>query len=251
MNIEKKLILCSILAISIGIATIVPLAYFMNSEDGTIYAKAETLDKPWFNINVPYAYFKQNSTSTTYCTTDTVAIESTVNADVISQSTDARVEYFEFRFYTDQGLSITNDSYALSVNSSAVSDPLMAFEFSRENWFNSTAGGSGVCVTNLTATRPLERVGTAEVCSLGDSASFNARFGDLIDQIEGSNTIYLDVLRIGYVTFYGNNTTVTLADNQLIQHFEMTRKGDAFTCGEVPTADRLYPGAYPFPTPNY
>ncbi len=32
MQIEKKLILCSVLAVAIGIATIIPLQYLMNTE---------------------------------------------------------------------------------------------------------------------------------------------------------------------------------------------------------------------------
>ncbi len=253
MKIEKKLILCSILAISIGIATIAPLSYFMNTEAGTIYAKAETLDEPWFNISVPYAYFKEQSTNTTYLTTNSIAVQSTINANAISQSTDARVEYFEFQFYTDQGQQITNVSYTLSINSSTVADPLSAFEFNRTNWFNSTAGGSGIYVTDINeAARPIDRTGTGIEChTFDDSASLTERFGELISQIEGSNTIYLDIRRVGYVTFYGNNTTVTFADNQLIQHLEMTKKGDAFTYGEARTADMLTTGEVPFPTPNY
>jgi hypothetical protein len=251
MQIEKKLILCSVLAVAIGIAGIVPVAYFMNTKSGSIYATAETLDKPWFNISVPYAYFKQQSNDTTYSASDAVAINTTINADVISQSTDARVEYFEFRFYTAQGTSIANVTYQLSVNSSAVSNPLMAFSFNRDNWFNSTAGGSGMCITNLTATRSLDRTGNSEICTSDDNSYITERFGQLINQVQESSTIYLDVLRVGYVTFYGNNTTVTLADNPLIQHLEMTKKGDAFTYGEVPTADMLTPGEVPFPTPNY
>ena len=52
MQIEKKLILCSILAITIGIATIIPLEYLMNAE---IVAAAPNAE-PWFNVNVPYTY---------------------------------------------------------------------------------------------------------------------------------------------------------------------------------------------------
>jgi hypothetical protein len=51
MQIEKKLILCSIIAISIGIAAVAPVAYFMN----TPQASAQTIDNPWFNLNLSYA----------------------------------------------------------------------------------------------------------------------------------------------------------------------------------------------------
>ena len=47
--IEKKLILCGILAIAIGIATIVPLEYMMAAQAQEIPLQ----DKPWFNLNIP------------------------------------------------------------------------------------------------------------------------------------------------------------------------------------------------------
>ena len=54
MQIEKKIIICSILAISIGIASIAPLAF--------LSVKAETtVNEPWFNVVVPYAYCTPNN----------------------------------------------------------------------------------------------------------------------------------------------------------------------------------------------
>ena len=58
MKIEKRLILFSILAITIGIATIVPLEYIMTGE--TQAAASLTDIHPWFNVNVPYAYCNPN-----------------------------------------------------------------------------------------------------------------------------------------------------------------------------------------------
>ena len=53
---EKKVITLSVIALMIGIATIVPLAFFMSARAETVF------DKPWFNFNVPYAYLKANTT---------------------------------------------------------------------------------------------------------------------------------------------------------------------------------------------
>jgi hypothetical protein len=243
MQIEKRLIACSILALAIGIAVIVPLAFFMN-------AKAETFDYPWFNVSVPYAYFKANSTSHSYQTTSAIALNCTVNADAIRQHADARVEYFEFQIYSDQG-QISNVTYFLATNSSKVEDPISMFAFSRENWFNSTAGGGGYFVTNLTAPLPLMRTGQATSYYVDKDDWINTHFGETITQIESANVIYLDVRRLGYVTFDGNNTIVTLADNQVIQHLELTKKGDAFTYGEAPGELMLTAGELPFPEPQY
>ncbi|NLF88115.1 hypothetical protein GX563_04745, partial [Candidatus Bathyarchaeota archaeon] len=56
MQIEKKLILCSILAISIGIAAIIPLQYLMNTKTASALPNVE----PWFNPNIEYAYCNPN-----------------------------------------------------------------------------------------------------------------------------------------------------------------------------------------------
>ncbi len=46
--IEKKLVLCSILAIAIGIATILPLAFSMSK-----FTAEPANDAPWFNAEMP------------------------------------------------------------------------------------------------------------------------------------------------------------------------------------------------------
>jgi hypothetical protein len=240
MQIEKKLILCSILAIAIGIASVAPLSFFMN-------VKAQTFDEPWFDITVPYAYFKANATDKLYQSTTSIVIQPTINQDALSQHTDARIEYFEFEIYSDQ-LQLSNATYYLGINSSAVEDPSSLFAFSRENWFNSSAFGAGCYVTNLT--EPLHLMGTGgSVCyGFDDSSWINKNFGTILSTMENAQTIYLDVRRLGYVTFDGNNTVVTLASNQTIQHLELTKTGDAFTYGDPATVRDQF---YSLPEPKY
>jgi hypothetical protein len=173
----------------------------------------------------------------------------TVNADAIKQHTDARVEYYEFQISSNQE-QIINVTYFLAINSPKVEDPVSAFTFTRENWFNSTAGGGGLIVTNLTAPLALLRTGQSTNYQAEDGNWINTKFGKIITELENANTLYLDVYRLGYVTFNGNNTIVTLADNQVIQHLEMTKKGDAFTYGEPPQASMLMPGELPYPEPQ-
>ncbi len=52
MKLEKKLIACSIIALIIGVSSVFPLAFFM-----TATAKADTINEPWFSIDMPYAYW--------------------------------------------------------------------------------------------------------------------------------------------------------------------------------------------------
>jgi hypothetical protein len=77
----------------------------------------------------------------------------------------------------------------------------------------------------------------------------NSSSGAEFANSENVNTIYIDVRRLGYVTFDGNNTIVTLADNLVIQHLELLKNGDAFTYGVPPTPAQLGPGRVPFPEP--
>jgi len=52
MKLEKKLIACSILALIIGVSSVLPLTFLMSAT-----AKADTSNEPWFSINMPYAYW--------------------------------------------------------------------------------------------------------------------------------------------------------------------------------------------------
>jgi hypothetical protein len=241
---ERKLIASSLLALLIGVISVVPLLFLMAG-----LAQAETFDDPWFNINVPYAYYTANSTTNSYQTKCEIALNFTVNPDALKQHADARVEYFEFQIYSDQD-QITNQTYLMATNSSKVVDPVSMFNFTLINGFNSTSGGGGSLVTDLTAPIHLMRTGQTTNYYSETGNWINTRFGKIILDLENASTIYLDVLRLGYVTFEGNNTIVTLANTQIIQHLELTKKGDAFTYGEPPQASVLMPGELPYPEPN-
>ena len=232
MKIEKKLILCSILAIAIGIATVVPAAFFMNT-------KAQTYDDTWFNLDVPYAYFKANATNTEYQTVAEIDIQASLSQTAVNNRAEARIEYFEFTIYVDD-IELEKQNYFYSITSSDNEDTTAMFEFSRENWFNSSdfgvnsgggsfitdpaqlnsnvIGGGGIYTTHYTIDDP-------------NSDEIYEKYGKILDTMENAQTIYLEVRRVGYVTFEGNNTVVTLASNPVILQIELTKNGDAFTFG--------------------
>jgi hypothetical protein len=219
--IEKKLILCAILAITIGIATIVPLGYFMAANAQT------TPDKPWFNLNVPYACFKANSTDTTYDLSYLIAFNCTVNDDVIKQHTDARIEYYQIDVYCDQG-SIANFTYFVGTNRTETVDPL-SFSFVGTNWFNTTtSGGGGMFPVNLNSSIPFSGISGANSGSTQPNGWQNSTVGQQILLIENANAVYIDVHRLGYVTFDGNSIIATLADNAVTQHIELTKNSNEF-----------------------
>jgi hypothetical protein len=251
MQIEKKLILCSILAISIGIAAIVPLAYVMSNLST---ARAQTDEAtPWFNLDVPYAIYTANITNgpvkyqenrgpaTTYTTVYDIKYNATANPAAIPNLEGARVEFFEFQIYSDLG-PIQNITHYVGANGNGNTsfNPSENFGFSRDNWFNvsSSAGGLFVFQYNGTLGNVFGDDGWLGGTGGSSSSSFFSGEEQTTSQ-KFQNTyyadkIYIDVRRIGFVSFVGNSTIVTLADNAVIQHLELTRHGDQFIYGTLP-----------------
>ena len=258
MKIETKLILCSILAIVIGVATIAPLAFFMSS------ARAQTTnDIPWFNLNVPFASYaatSQNDTNgyligegptnglVSYSSTYTIGLNATVNPDAVNTLENARMEYYQLQVYSDQG-QIANMTYYVGANcTSDISPP--DFEFSRDNWFNTSTSGGGVFFFNFNGTLGIDsEAGCGAISGTYSSSSFtNTTLPQEFLNIQNAQTIYIDVYRLGYVTFNGNSTIITLANNQVIQHVELTKNGDEFAYGTIP--ENMRPKTIPMPEPN-
>jgi hypothetical protein len=114
MKIEKKLIAAIALAITIGIATVIPLTFFMDNT-----AKAQTsVTASLFNIDIPCAYYNANVTYDVkinslidgshrvhdiwYRDGAVIAVQPSINYDVLDNNTVARIEFFEYTVYTDK-----------------------------------------------------------------------------------------------------------------------------------------------------
>jgi len=134
--VEKKVILCSILAIAIGIATIIPMEYLMAAQNAV---NAQTTTTPWFNVNVPYAYYIANETNTgasiSYGEGYYMALQITTNPDAMKTLPDARMEYYLIQVYSDQG-PIENFTYVISANCTGTVNPYIQLGYSFENYFN-------------------------------------------------------------------------------------------------------------------
>jgi hypothetical protein len=251
MQIEKKLILCSILAISIGIAAVAPLAYVMGN---LATAKAQTNEAtPWFNIDVPYAIYTANITegpneyanynglATTYTTAYDIKYNATTNPVASPNLEGARVEFFEFQIYSDLG-SIENITHYVGANGNGNTtfDPSENFGFSRDNWFNLSSGAGGLFVLQYNGTLGNVFSDQGWVGGTGGSSSSSFFPGEeqttsqKFQNSYNADKIYIDVRRIGFVSFIGNSTIVTLADNSVIQHIELTRQGNQFIYGTLP-----------------
>jgi hypothetical protein len=260
MEIKNKLVAFSILAVIIGIASVVPLAFFMSP------AQAQTTDNiPWFNLDVPYASWtatsQDNATGylvgigpiyglVSYNSTYYVALNFTVNPDAVDILDNARVEYYQLQVYSDKG-QIDNVTTSFGANCKDDVDPTSSFFFAREDWFNTTtSGGGGTFITKFNGTLTdclANGLGLGGLSGSSSSNSFaNTTLPEEFLNIQNANRIYIDVRRLGYVTFNGNSTIVTLASNEVIQHIELTKSGDQFVYGTLPQNLSQVP-TIPFP----
>lgn len=221
MQIEKKLILCSVLAVAIGIATIVPVAYFMNTR-----VSAQTADEqPWFNLNISYATvsifnpFGEDLAS--YCH----VYNYTVNPDAIDTQVGSRIECFRIQIYSDKQQLVNKTAY-LEVNCTEFLSPYEV-QFARDGWFNVTGRGgtSGTFSANFNGS-------FTDVPGAADG--FGTEDADQIQAIREANVIYIDVHRAGYITNNGNSTVAIRANDEIVQHLELIKSGDQFVYGVKP-----------------
>lgn len=230
MQIEKKLILCSILAVAIGIAAIAPAAYFMN----TAVSAQSTEDKPWFNLNINYATAGITNPFGEDIATYQVSYNYTVNPDAVDTKVGGRIEYYRLQVYSDKTQLVNTTAY-LAVNCSEYLDR-DAIAFERKGWFN-TSGLASVGSFSLNFTGTLDFAGAG--ASFGTTAKdnpLNEKSGaQQLQDVQDAQTIYVDVYRIAYITCSNNSTTVHLANDEVIQHVELTKNGDQFVYGTKPS----------------
>ena len=233
MKIEKKLIAYSAIALMVGIASIVPLVFLMS-------AKAETTPKQWFNLNVPYAYIKTNYTEDmgldVYNYWHSVVLNFTLNPETENEISDARFEYFELQIYTDKE-PLGNTSYYVGTNrTSAFEFEAESFHFMRDDRFDSNTSSGGWFTPHWNISDSAETI-------IGGSV-YNSPAGQdeapkTVTVVREAGAIFIDVRRIGFVTFNGNSTVVTLSDNGIIQHIELKKFGDGFLYNTLLPEDQL------------
>jgi hypothetical protein len=258
MEIEKKLIACSILALIIGISSVFPLVFLMSAT-----AKAETLSESWFSINVPYSYwttsdgpldydfgfsfprdFEMNETNSV-SHQHTIVLNLTLNTITTNELVDARVEYYQIIINSDKG-PITSHNWFVGTNgnrsfgSNGLLKDLGDFSFMRNDWFdtdkfNMKFGGGGLLRYNWTAGPsilwPEAGSGSATIGGSGTSI--------LVDTIREAETLFITVHRIGWVTFTGNSTIVTLANNEIVDQIQLEKFGDGFLYNNLVPEDEL------------
>jgi hypothetical protein len=242
--IEKKLILCAILAITIGIATIVPLEYMMGAEaqenaqqTNTELPKVEPL---FSDVNITYAYcnpnkISANDTMTLYGTMIEVVANFTLNADAL-ENADAQVEYYKFAVSSDQGLIINMGYYIiLEYNPyivTGIGGPKGTINFANGLTFNGPSsdgedinygcGGQGI---NYDVWNSSYTMGFISTYVFGSDSN---NLPQAATELRNAQTLYIDVSKICTVTVKGNVTVTTPASHEVLQHIELTNLGSGF-----------------------
>lgn len=247
MQIEKKLILCSILAISIGIAAIIPLQYLMNTKTASALPNVE----PWFNPNIEYAYCNPNESGGNGTSSWNGAyIQAVTNfsltADAIEADVDAQVEYYKFAISSEQGpicdmgyyIAESNSVIAASFTSSSNGGVLSinnSFSFANGLTYNppeisgaQPTSWSGQ-VRGWTEDKPISSVYGAPFFSI--TANTNDELPQTITQLRNAQTLSIDVSKICTITVKGNVTVTTPADPTILQHIELTKTDNGFVYG--------------------
>ena len=263
--IEKKLILCAILAITIGIATIVPIGYFMSAQT---QVNAQTTFTPWFNVNVPYVYVNLNQTGgNNTMTWDEATIQGIANftltpAAINLKNADARIEFYQFQVSSNQG-PIVNITYSIAVSREELNVTGIpggcwtaitglgdnTYTFADGTTFNGNKSegnrdcAGGAVLENMPGVIPVQNSTDAILSASVTSYDGNTP-SQALTELRSAQTLYIDVSRICSVSYSGNSTTATtttLASNQILQHIQLTKAGDGFVYGTYTE------GTVPFP----
>jgi hypothetical protein len=242
MNIEKKLIACSILAITIGIATIMPLALVMSSTEAqpntndqsqltndqsqvtnnqsqlTNDIQPQLIDyiQPQFAFNMSYAYIRDvwdNSTLTddTYGWAFALAFTTSPNFDVADLDSKVIFETYRAELTSEKG-SIGN--ITLSTFATPNTSPPMNFSFYINQWYNLT--GNKEC-----AGRSGSNNGTSTGFRNGADENWDLSTGE-------PQTLTITVYRDNCIFHSVNSTEIYHADPEVVQQFQLQKYGNGF-----------------------
>jgi hypothetical protein len=154
----------------------------------------------------------------------------------LNQQTGARIEYFEIIYYTDDQ-QLLKTTYFIGTNSTYLENPRDFIMFSREGWFDDalrlSAGGiywddAHSCSSDIT-----QHIGSTFM-GINDDNPLDEKYSAILVALENKQTIYVDVIRVGYTTFDGSDIVINFSSNQIIiQRLELTKNGNAFTFGNA------------------
>jgi hypothetical protein len=241
MIFEKKSIIFSILALIIGISSIIPAGYFLLTT-----AKAETPDEPWFCVHVPYAYLvAKNGTFDDYeypdyvYTNETdvesvghlVLLNFTLATSIKNVEADARIEYFLIELRSENGV-IMNDFAFVGTNSDS-SFGFGDFHFSRDGWFDtSNMSGGGLLKYNWTD-------GDSILWPSSGGSTGTIMEDSAVSKIMQAEELFITVYRLGWVTFSANSTLVTLSHDEVVSQIQLQKYGEGWLFNDLIPDDEL------------
>lgn len=255
MELEKKLVACSILALTIGVSSVLPLMFLM----ATPVAKADPTATSWFSVNIPYAYwtayngplqypddypFEKFETNAPYSVSNQYirCLNFTLNEISTVEPFDARVEYYQMSLSSDKE-HIINMNYFLGIydNSTFSLQDFNKFHFGLGDRFDTVEFNPMPEENNML---PVDGDGIiSDTWAVGQSildpsvqggthSTTDPNVGQnvttpLVSALREAETLFITVRRIGWVTFRGNSTVVTLADNEIVKQIQLDKVGEA------------------------
>jgi hypothetical protein len=245
MIANTKLILCGILALIIGIASVIPVAFYMYEESNKPRVDVEAIlgDQPPLNFNLTYAYigdyWNNNSNINDgnygwkyHINYRTVPIIG-VNDFPIRQSF-AAYEYYTLEVSTEKGViaTLAFDSHVYSLtyldyNSST------DLSFGSQQWFTCNSTNRMRSASNSQQGPEMNNSnGTAYGQVMGSASDWDISAGK-------PETIFLTIRLLGWVIINDNGTTVHYASSEPIAQVQLQNYGGGFMYNKLFTEDEL------------
>jgi len=236
--IEKKVVTLSIIALMVGIATIVPLAFLM-----TATAQPSLEEQPQFNVEIPYAYVKNvwENPQTIPQQSDQVYVDFNEMSYALSFNATPRInleaidadgifEYYMVEVSSDKGYigNFTHYSFNLAAGANSTG----TFHFYRDNWFDSNSTDTALSVfwgSNSTVS-----------FKNGAGKDWNLNIGV-------PETLTFTVYRQGWVVLKDYSTIAHLGDSEPFLQIQLQKYGDGYLYNtiipesQLPTTDLLSP----------
>ncbi len=223
MKIEKKFIVLSAIAIILGMASIVPLFFFLSAKNDT--------SKAWFNVNMPYAYLEtregainqSNPLGDTINVTDRPVFSKrfdfvfniTMNADLKTETDDTRVEYYEYNITSD-GETLESRIFSVGTSTNISAPPPNDMELLQRNLTSNRMfnGGGGLFIAGWS--KGLSRLWT-------DGAGGSGTGNKLFVTLRETQTVYITLYRLGWVSWRENLTVATFTNEEVVCKIQLTR----------------------------
>ena len=254
MEVEKKLIACSVLALAIGVSAVFPLMFLMSTP-----ARADPASTSWFSVNMPYAYwtaydgplqypddypFEKPETNAPYLVSHQFVryLNFTLEEISTAEPFDARVEYYQMSLSSDKE-HIIDMNYFLGIydNSTFSLQDFNEFHFGLGDRFDTVefkpiteenntlpTDGDGILSDNWAVGQsildPSVEGGTHSTTDPNVGQNITT---PLVSALREAETLFITIHRIGWITFSGNSTVITLADNDVVDQIQLDKVGEA------------------------